>query len=191
MTQRTKATRSLAGVLLALLGTSWGGQAISGDLSEAISSEKRVSLFARAADRAGLTAALKGPGRYVLFIPSDKAMANEGSAFLLKSVLLTEQNAGRLADLVRHHVIRAEASVDLAGDVDLQTLAGVPLEVARVGNGHLVAGHAAIVDRIEADNGVIYVVDRLLWPRDPRWESGASVTAKRGRVNATALAGGH
>lgn len=185
MTQKTKATRTLAGILLALFGTSWGGQAISGDLSDAISAEKQVSLFARAADRTGLRAVLKGPGRFMLFIPSDKAMANEGSAFLLKSVLLTEQNSERLADLVRHHVVRAGGGTDLAGDVELQTLANVPLDVARVGNGHLVAGQAVIIDRIEADNGAIYVVDRLLWPRDPRWES-----ARQGQLEPAALANG-
>lgn len=189
MKDPTNATRFRVGILFALLGASWCGQAMSGDLSQVIASEERVSLFAGAVDRTGLNEVLKEPGRFTLFVPSDKALADEGSAFLLRGVLLTEPNAQRLADLVRHHVARAGEGTDLAGDIELQTLAEVPLDVVHVGNGYIVAGRAAIIDRIEADNGVIYVVDRLLWPRNPRWESGTSVAAKRGRINAAALTG--
>jgi uncharacterized surface protein with fasciclin (FAS1) repeats len=161
--------------LFAAITTGLPGQVIAADLSQTISLDERMSLFARAVAKSGLDEKLKEPGPFIVFIPSDKAMTNEGSAFLLNGVLLTEPNAGRLADLVRHHVVRASRrTLELAGDIELQTLANVPLNVARVGTGIIVGRRAAVTDRLVADNGVAYIVDRLLWPRDLKWEPDAS-----------------
>ena len=168
---------------LALFTGGLGGHAISADLSQAISSDARMTLFSRAAAKSGLGEILKGPGPFVVFIPSDEAMVNEGSAFLLDGVLLTESNAGRLADLVQHHVVRAtRETVELSGVAELQTLANVPLDVARVGTGVTVARHAAVTGRIVADNGVVYIVDRLLWPRDSLRQPGTRLVSELGRT---------
>lgn len=182
MKNRTNAAKTLTGIACALIAAGTGGRAMSADLEQALSSDKRVGLFANAAAKAGLGTVLKRPGRYVLFIPSDRALANEGSDFLLRGVLLTEPNADRLADMVKHHVVQVDArGADLARDTELQTLANVPLEVAHVGKGLMVAGHATVTDRIVADNGVVYIVDRLLWPRDPRWSQGATTVRQASR----------
>jgi uncharacterized surface protein with fasciclin (FAS1) repeats len=168
---------------LALCTGGLSGQAIAADLSQAISSDERLTLFSGAAAKTGLSGILKEPGPFVVFIPSDQAMINEGSAFLLNGVLLTAPNAGRLADLVQHHVVRASRqTVELADVVELQTLANVPLDVARVGTGITVGHHAAITGRIVADNGVVYIVDRLLWPRDSLGQSSANVASELGQV---------
>ncbi len=170
MKRRIAARRAVA-QLLGILFVPFAGtavcQSIAADVSKVISSDHRVALFARAAAKTGLDEVLKGPGPFIAFIPSDQAMINEGSAFLLNHVLLTERNAERLADLVRHHVVRSgNQSTELAGDVELQTLANVPLRVTRVGTGLIVGRYATVTDRIVAANGIVYVVDRLLWPRD-------------------------
>ncbi len=176
MKNRSNSAKTPTAIVCALIATAMSGPAMPADLSQALSSDKRVSLFANAAAKAGLGAMLKGPGSYVLFIPSDRALADEGSDFLLSGVLLTESNAKRLADMVRHHVARVEAQgADLAEDVELRTLADVPLDVAHVGTGLMIAGHAAVTGHIVADNGVVYIVDRLLWPRDARWSQGTTV----------------
>jgi len=162
-----KAVGPLLGMLISLSTSVALGQTKAADLSQVISSDHRVTLFAKAVVKAGLVDALKGPGPFIVFIPSDQAMINEGSAFLLNGVLLTEQNAGRLLDLVQHHVVRAgKHATELDGDIELQTLARVPLHVARVGTGLIVARFATVTARIDAANGVVYIVDRLLWPRD-------------------------
>lgn len=167
---------SLTRILFTAITASLAGQAIAEDLSQAISLDQRTTLFANALVKAGLNDMLKEPGPFIVFIPSDKALTDEGAAFLLNGVLLTESNAERLADLVRHHVVRANhRTVKLSRDLELRTLANVPLDVARVGTGIIVGRRAAVTDRIVADNGVAYVVDRLLWPRDAKRESGARV----------------
>jgi uncharacterized surface protein with fasciclin (FAS1) repeats len=154
-------------ILFTAITASSAGQAISEDLSQAISLDERTTLFANAVVKAELNDMLTEPGPFIVFIPSDKAMTDEGSAFLLNGVLLTESNAGRLADLVRHHVVRAsDQTVKLSSDLELQTLANVPLDVARVGTGIVVGRHAVVTGRLIADNGIAYIVDRLLWPRE-------------------------
>ena len=167
-------------VLFTAITTSLAGQAICEDLSEAISLDERTKLFANAVARAGLNDMLRQPGPFIVFVPSDKALTDEGSAFLLNGVLLSESNAGRLADLVRHHVVRSsDQTVKLSIDLELQTLANVPLDVARVGTGIVVGRHTVVTGRLIADNGIAYIVDRLLWPREsncgscPRGPKGA------------------
>lgn len=158
--------RAFAVLLSSTVAAGAPGRAVSADLGEVISADSRMTLFARAVVRAGVAPMLREPGGFIVFVPPDRALANEGAAFLLESVLLTESNAERLADLVRHHIVRARGGViALGGNDELPTLADVPLTVTRVGGGLVVAGYAVVTDRITADNGVIYVVDRLLWPR--------------------------
>lgn len=161
--------------LFAVLATSVAGRAGSADLSQTISANDRLTLFARAVSRSKMTSVLQESGPFILFAPSDQALHNEGSAYLLESVLLSDSNAERLADLVRHHIVLSRGKgISLTGDANLETLANVPLSVTRVGSGLVVARHAVVIERIVADNGIVYIVDRLLWPRDRRWESGAT-----------------
>lgn len=94
-------------------------------------------------------------------------MINEGSAFLLGRVLLTKSNIERLADLVLHHIVPARRlTLDQLEGCDLPTLAHVSLRVDRLGKALVVGGWAVVTDRKVADNGIIYIIDRLLWPRD-------------------------
>jgi len=157
----------LLNILLAIFATSVTSHAAPEDLGQVISRDNRTTLFARAVVKSGLDKTLRQVGPFIVFVPADQAMVNEGSAFLLNSVLLTESNSERLADLVRHHVaLTNHSTADLPNDVELQTLANAPLEATRVGTGLVVAGYAVVTGRIVADNGIVYIVDRLLWPRD-------------------------
>ena len=162
-------TISLAGCLGAL---SLGGLSLptkSADLYQEVAADDRLALFSNAVERAGLSERLKEPGPFTLFVPSDQAMINEGSAFLLERVLLTKSNTERLADLVLYHVVPARRlTPDQLDSVNLPTLADVPLRVDRLGKALVVGGWAVVTDRKVADNGVIYIIDRLLWPRDGR-----------------------
>ena len=164
---RTGKAISLAVCLSALILGGTGTQAKSADLYDEVTADERLTLFANAIDRAGLSDMLKQEGPFILFVPSDQAMTDEGSAFLLDSVLLTKSNAGRLKDLVSYHIVpSAQSTGNAAHDVDLPTMAGVTLRVDRLGKALVVGGWAVVTDRKVADNGIIYIIDRLLWPRN-------------------------
>lgn len=158
----------LAGAMFAALAGVTAGGAAAGSLYEEVAADKRLTLFAGAMEQAGMADMLKQGGRYILFVPSDQAMANEGSAFLLRGVLLTPANAGRLKDLVSYHIVPADGlKPDEIRDEDLATMRGVPVQVTRYGKARMVNGWAAVTERREADNGVLYIVDRLLIPSSP------------------------
>ena len=168
---RTGKSISLAVFLSAIILGGTGTQAKSANLYEEVTSDERLTLFANAIDRAGLSDMLKQEGPFILFVPSDQAMTNEGSAFLLDSVLLTKSNAGRLKDLVSYHIVPSAQSTGNAAtgnavnDGNLPTMTDAPIHMARLGAARVINGWAVVTDRKETDNGVLYVVDRLLSPR--------------------------
>jgi uncharacterized surface protein with fasciclin (FAS1) repeats len=163
---RTGKMISLAVCLSALILGGTGISAKSADLYDEVTSDERLTLFANAIDRAGLSDMLKQEGPFILFVPSDQAMTDEGSAFLLDSVLLTKSNAGRLRDLVSYHIVpSAQSTGNAASDGNLPTMTDAPLHMARLGAARVINGWAVVTGRKETDNGVLYVVDRLLSPR--------------------------
>ncbi len=163
---RTGKAISLAVCLSAIIIGGTGISAKSADLYDEVTSDERLTLFANAIDRAGLSDMLKQEGPFILFVPSDQAMTDEGSAFLLDSVLLTKSNAGRLKDLVSYHIVpTTESTGNAASDGNLPTMTDAPLHMARLGAARVINGWAVVTDRKESDNGVLYVVDRLLSPR--------------------------
>jgi uncharacterized surface protein with fasciclin (FAS1) repeats len=144
------------------------GSAMTAGLYEELVADERLTLFAGAMEQAGMSGILKQEGPYILFVPSDRAMSNEGSAFLLNGVLLTPSNAGRLKDLVSYHSVPTEQLTgDGADDESLPTMMGVPVHMARFGKARVINGWAVVTERKEADNGVLYIVDRLLLPTSP------------------------
>lgn len=162
-----KATFFVGGLSAMFLGA-MSGLAMTADLYEEVVADERLTLFANAIEQAGLSGMLKQEGPFILFVPSDRAMTNEGSAFLLNSVLLTKSNVGRLKDLVSYHIVPTkQLAGNEARDVDLPTMTNTPLHMARLGEARVINGWAVVTDRKETDNGVLYVVDRLLLPASP------------------------
>lgn len=164
--RRIAGTIILSGCLAASLLAVSSLAAKPANLYEAVSGDERLALFANAVKQAGLARTLNDDGSYTLFSPSDQGMIEEGSAFLLNAVLLTPSNADRLADLVRHHIVPVGVSLETVDRINLPTLANVHLFVDRHGTTVIVGGRAIVTDHLVVDNGVLYVVDRLLWPRD-------------------------
>lgn len=157
----TVKTLALAGFLLGAVFGSISPEAGAASLFDELQADGRLSLFANAVDRSGMSDVLKGDGQYVLLVPSDRSMAREGSAFLLNSLLLTPSNAERLKNLVSHHIVEAAAPKD---DADVVTLQHTSLHIAVMGEARVVDGYAVVTERKVADNGVLYVIDRLLMP---------------------------
>ncbi len=132
----------------------------------AVQTDERLTMFANALEQSGVERSIGPSEEWTLFVPSDVALRNEGSAFLLEIVLLAEGNAERLGDVVGHHLLRGQR-LDLgvqAESLVATSAAGTPLVIEPVGAGTRIDGHAIVVDRVDAGSGVIYVIDRILWP---------------------------
>ena len=129
------------------------------------------STLVTALQTTGLDATLDDEeGNFTVFAPTDDAFARLGEDTL--NALLDDPET--LSDILRYHVVE---DAELDSDA-FQTLAGGPLEMANGQNvGLSLDGESLLVNLstvtmtdIEADNGVIHVIDTVLTPPGERGE---------------------
>ena len=110
---------------------------------------------------ADLVGTLQGAGPFTVFAPTDDAFAAlpEGA---LESLLADPE---KLAQVLTMHVIagRAEAA-DVVGLDSVTSLQGAELSVDAT-SGVLIAGAKVVQADVEASNGVIHVIDKVILPQ--------------------------
>ncbi|HEX9906426.1 MAG TPA: fasciclin domain-containing protein [Propylenella sp.] len=124
-------------------------------------------IFSTALKQSGLWDRIASEEGVTLFLVSDKAMRDEGSAFLLEKVLLTKYNQGRLFELMSYHVSFDSLLLpdEIQGEVKVSTSSEACLPVYRLGTGIRVGPEAVVTGVKRIDSGIVYVIDRLLWQR--------------------------
>jgi transforming growth factor-beta-induced protein len=119
--------------------------------------------LAAALTKAGLVDALKGPGPFTVFAPTDAAFdALEKAAPGTVAGLTLEQ----LTNVLKYHVITGAAikAKDLKNGELAQTLAGPVVAVDLSGAKPKIGDATVVTADIEASNGVIHVIDKVLLP---------------------------
>jgi uncharacterized surface protein with fasciclin (FAS1) repeats len=113
-----------------------------------------------AVDAAGLGDTLAEGGPFTVFAPSDAAFAAlpDGT---VESLLA---DPAKLTDVLTYHVVAGRVTAaDAAGLSSATTVQGSDLSVSS--NGGIHVGDASVVTAdIEASNGIIHVIDRVLLP---------------------------
>src|SRR4051812_26119684 len=113
-----------------------------------------------AVDAAGLGEALAEGGPFTVFAPTDEAFASlpEGT---VASLL---EDPAKLSGILTYHVVAGRVTAaDAAGLTSATTVQGSELPVSS--NGGIHVGDASVVSAdIEASNGIIHVIDRVLLP---------------------------
>ncbi|MFO7669464.1 MAG: fasciclin domain-containing protein, partial [Bacteroidales bacterium] len=111
---------------------------------------------------AGLDGALAGEGPFTVFAPTDEAFAAL-PAGTVESLL--EDPTGALAQILLYHVAGTKAlSTDLSDGQMITTLQGTDITV-KITNGNVYINEAMVtVADLEADNGVVHVIDAVLLP---------------------------
>ena len=103
---------------------------------------------------------LEHEGPYTVFAPSDEAFAKlpDGA---VQSLLAAPDT---LADVVNYHVVPGRmTAADIVGRISAETLQGEDLAISN--NGAIrIDGARVVSGDIEASNGVIHVIDRVLLP---------------------------
>jgi uncharacterized surface protein with fasciclin (FAS1) repeats len=113
-----------------------------------------------AVEAAGLEETLSDGGPFTVFAPTDTAFGElpEGTI----DSLLAEP--GRLAEVLTYHVVPGRVSAAEAIELSsAPTVSGADLPIA-VNGGLRVAGARVLDADIQASNGVIHVIDRVLLP---------------------------
>jgi uncharacterized surface protein with fasciclin (FAS1) repeats len=116
-----------------------------------------------AVEAAGLVETLKGEGPFTVFAPTDEAFAAlpEGTV----ASLLEPENRDQLVAVLTYHVIPGRVmSSDIAGqEMMVQTVQGSQVDIDAT-DGVRVDEATVVTADIEATNGVIHVIDRVMLP---------------------------
>ena len=111
---------------------------------------------------AQLDGALAGEGPLTVFAPTDAAFAAlpEGTV-----EALLQDPTGDLADILLYHVVGAKAlSTDLSDGQMITTLNGDSVTVKIMDDKVYIDGAMVTVADLEADNGVVHVIDAVMTP---------------------------
>jgi transforming growth factor-beta-induced protein len=125
-----------------------------------VNSEDHTTLEA-AVVAAGLVETLQGDGPFTVFAPTDAAFAAlpEGTV----EALLADIPA--LTDILTYHVVGGKAmSTDLSDGQMIATVNGKEIEITISEEGVFINNAKVTVANIEADNGVVHVIDAVLLP---------------------------
>lgn len=143
-----------------LLAFGLSASAFADDLLATIAADGSFKTFQTAVQASSLAETLKGPGPFTLFVPSDAAFAKLPKA-KLKALLADKE---KLNKVLSYHVVNGKitkADVD-AGKV--KTSEGQDLTLSIV-DGVKVNNVVVRGSEIDADNGVIHIVDTVLMPK--------------------------
>lgn len=114
---------------------------------------------------ADLVSTLKGEGPFTIFAPTNAAFETLPKG-TVKS-LLKSTNKARLQEILKHHVFQGrKMATDVAEMSSITMLNGETVSVRKKGN-VISLGEASIRrTNLEAGNGVVHAIDRVLMPGD-------------------------
>jgi uncharacterized surface protein with fasciclin (FAS1) repeats len=125
---------------------------------------QRVTTLVAAVKAAGLVDALKGPGPFTVFAPTNEAFAKLPPGTV--ESLLKPENKEKLKAILLYHVHAGEAvsSAELK-DGSISTLNGQSLTINREGPTVTVNDATVTKSDVQACNGVIHWVDTVILPK--------------------------
>lgn len=115
----------------------------------------------QAVQAAGLVETLSGQGPFTVFAPTDEAFAQIPQD-TLQAVLANKE---QLTAILTYHVVPGKLmAADVVRSNQLQTVQGQSLTVSTDGGVKVDDANVVQAD-IEADNGVIHVIDKVIMPK--------------------------
>lgn len=131
------------------------------NIVETATSAGSFKTLVAAVQAAGLGATLSGPGPFTVFAPTDEAFA-ELPAGTVQGLL---NDIPKLTEILTFHVVPGKLmAADVAKLTSAKTVQGQNVTIA-ARNGVTINGANVITPNIEAENGVIHVIDRVILPQ--------------------------
>ena len=141
------------------------GVATAADIVETAQEAGSFQTLLTAAEAAGLVDTLKSEGPFTVFAPTDEAFAKlpEGTV----ESLLKPENKDQLKAILTYHVVPGKTmSSDLAGkQVEVESVEGSAIPIDATGDNVMVGDATVTQADVEADNGVIHVIDEVIQPQ--------------------------
>lgn len=149
---------------LAVLAFSIPSYAAENDIVEIASGNPDFSILVSALQEAELVSALQAEGPFTVFAPTNAAFADLLEALDIDAEALLSHPD--LAKVLLYHVVSGKVmSTDLSDGMTAATLHGGSLAIGVDGGVTINDANVAVAD-IEASNGVIHVIDKVLVPED-------------------------
>jgi formylglycine-generating enzyme required for sulfatase activity len=135
------------------------------DIAATLIGAGQFTTLVAAIQAAGLVDTLKGPGPFTVFAPTDAAFAALPAGTV--EDLLKPENKAKLTAILTYHVLPAEvlSSAFVGGAFDSATVQGATIKLDGTTLGLIKVDDANVVAAdIDASNGVIHVIDKVLLP---------------------------
>ena len=135
------------------------------DLRARLAASSNHKTLLAAIRQGGQLGTVQSAGPYTLFAPTDAAFAALPPGIERK--LFAPESKDQLARVVRYHMVAGRlTTADLEGEISTPaTLEGARLQIDGVGPAIEVGDATIVGTEIEASNGVIHVIDRVLLPQ--------------------------
>lgn len=145
----------------------------SEDRSEAVAVAKKdiVTIAADSEDFTTLVAAIKaaglvdtlmGDGPFTVFAPTNKAFEALPEGMVIE--LMKPENKEKLVRILSYHVVPQKLLSENAATMPLKTAEGSEATMTLDGDTVMIDGAKVIEADVEASNGVIHVIDKVLLP---------------------------
>ena len=158
------------------------------NIVETAASTGQFETLIAAAKAAGLAGVLSNDGPFTVFAPTDDAFAALPKG-TVESLLLPE-NKDKLATILKYHVLSGKVgSSALADGISVDTLAEQPATITQTEGGFSIDNARIVATDIEATNGVIHVIDRVILPSESTAAAGTPRDAARGIIDMAVDAG--
>lgn len=155
--------KTMQAAMLGLSLTALPVAASAQDIVDIAAANEDFSTLVAAVQAAELVETLKGEGPFTVFAPTNAAFAAlpEGTV----EDLLKPENREQLTAVLTYHVVPGKVmSADLAGQtLEVETVQGSTVAIDAT-DGVTVDGATVVQADIEADNGVIHVIDAVILP---------------------------
>jgi uncharacterized surface protein with fasciclin (FAS1) repeats len=136
---------------------------MTSDIVDTAANAGTFNTLIAAAKAAGLVGALKGEGPLTVFAPTDDAFSALPAGTI--ESLLEPENKDQLATILKYHVIAGTVgSGALADGARLETLAGIDANISKTEGGFNIENARIVQTDINASNGVVHVIDRVILP---------------------------
>lgn len=135
-----------------------------GTVVDVAASEQSLSTLTTVIQEAGLTETLQQDGPYTVFAPTDQAFAEIPEE--TRERLLQPENRETLRQILSYHVVPGQLAANELESGQIATAAGEPVnvQVDQAANQVRVNDATVTQPNLQASNGVIHIVDRVILP---------------------------
>ena len=138
-------------------------QAQDKDIVELAVGTDALSTLVTAVKAAGLVETLQSEGPFTVFAPTNDAFAALPAGVL--DMLLKPENKDKLVAVLTYHVVAGEVmSKDITKNMKAKTVEGSEAWVKLNGKKVMVDNAQVVMADVDATNGVVHVIDRVLLP---------------------------